>query len=162
MKLELKHIKNYLDSEVEIYDKVSKTTFDMLQFITSHNQVKEFGFSGNLNQLLTDENLVMCLIPLSALIEPCLEGGKIPIVEILKMKHIESHIDRYNEVEIDGDGYPRCWFKYRANREFVIRPFEVREGMVDLWVAQKLFEWHFDVFGLIDSGLAIDKRTIKS
>lgn len=27
---------------------------------------------------------------------------------------------------------------------------------------QKLFEWHFDVFGLIDQGLAIDINTIES
>lgn len=26
---------------------------------------------------------------------------------------------------------------------------------------QKLFEWHFDVFGLIDAGLAIDINTLK-
>lgn len=26
---------------------------------------------------------------------------------------------------------------------------------------QKLFEWHFDVFGLIDEGLAIDVNTLK-
>lgn len=28
-------------------------------------------------------------------------------------------------------------------------------------VVQKLFEWHFDVFGLIDSGLAINLNTVK-
>jgi len=28
-------------------------------------------------------------------------------------------------------------------------------------IVQKLFEWHFDVFGLIDKGLAIDMKTIK-
>lgn len=28
-------------------------------------------------------------------------------------------------------------------------------------LVQKLFEWHFDVFGLIDAGLAIDINTLK-
>tara|TARA_B100001146_G_C16196757_1_gene442106 strand:- start:3384 stop:3794 length:411 start_codon:yes stop_codon:yes gene_type:complete len=28
------------------------------------------------------------------------------------------------------------------------------------WVIQKLFEWHFDVFGLIEKGLAIDINTL--
>ena len=30
---------------------------------------------------------------------------------------------------------------------------------LDQW--QKLFEWHFDVFGLIDAGLAIDINTLE-
>lgn len=29
-----------------------------------------------------------------------------------------------------------------------------------LEIIQKLFEWHFDVFGLIEKGLAIDKNTL--
>lgn len=29
------------------------------------------------------------------------------------------------------------------------------------WVMQHLFEWHFDVFGLIDAGLAIDINTLE-
>ena len=30
------------------------------------------------------------------------------------------------------------------------------------WIAQKLFEWHFDVFGLIEAGLAIDINTLNN
>lgn len=29
-------------------------------------------------------------------------------------------------------------------------------------IVEYLFEWHFDVFGLIDSGLAIDKNTLST
>lgn len=32
---------------------------------------------------------------------------------------------------------------------------------LDYTVVQKLFEWHFDVFGLIESGLAIDVNTLE-
>jgi hypothetical protein len=32
---------------------------------------------------------------------------------------------------------------------------------IPYWVMQKLFEWHFDVFGLIEEGLAIDINTLK-
>lgn len=32
---------------------------------------------------------------------------------------------------------------------------------VPFWVSQKYFEWHFDVFGLIEKGLAINKNDIK-
>ena len=31
---------------------------------------------------------------------------------------------------------------------------------VPFWVGQKLFEWHFDVFGLIKKGLVIDINTL--
>jgi len=39
----------------------------------------------------------------------------------------------------------------------------VEGGIVEnqLQLFQKLFEWHFDVFGLIDAGLAIDINTLK-
>jgi hypothetical protein len=33
-------------------------------------------------------------------------------------------------------------------------------GHLDYWVIEKLFEWHFDVLGLIEKGLAIDINTI--
>jgi hypothetical protein len=32
---------------------------------------------------------------------------------------------------------------------------------VDYWIIQQLFEWHFDVFGLIKQGLAIDINTLE-
>lgn len=33
---------------------------------------------------------------------------------------------------------------------------------VDYWIVEKLFEWHFDVFGLIERGLAISIHDIKT
>ena len=32
---------------------------------------------------------------------------------------------------------------------------------IPFWVVQKLFEWHFDVFGLIEAGLAISYNDLK-
>jgi hypothetical protein len=31
---------------------------------------------------------------------------------------------------------------------------------VDYWIVEKLIEWHFDVFGLIKKGLAIDVNNL--
>ena len=31
---------------------------------------------------------------------------------------------------------------------------------VQYWIIQKLYEWHFDIHGLISAGLAIDKNTL--
>lgn len=33
---------------------------------------------------------------------------------------------------------------------------------VDYWIVEKLFEWHFDVFGLIEKGLAVSIHDIKT
>lgn len=30
----------------------------------------------------------------------------------------------------------------------------------DYWIVQQLLEWHFDIYGLIEKGLAIDKTTL--
>ena len=35
-----------------------------------------------------------------------------------------------------------------------------RPKLLPYWLFEKLFEWHFDVFGLIEAGLAIDINTI--
>ena len=32
---------------------------------------------------------------------------------------------------------------------------------IDYWMVEIMFEWHFDVFGLIEKGLAIDINTLK-
>lgn len=33
---------------------------------------------------------------------------------------------------------------------------------LEYFIVQKLLEWHFDIFGLIDAGLAVDINTIKT
>lgn len=53
-----------------------------------------------------------------------------------------------NEDENRPDLRVRIWIKEPQNMPF--------------FVIQKLFEWHFDVFGLIDKGLAIDINTLKN
>ena len=82
----------------------------------------------------------LILHPLSDLLKPCLLDGKIP----------------YNELEQITTGYH--WTNSVAN--LLKYPEEVR-GMWPQYILEKLFEWHFDVFGLIEKGLAIDINTIK-
>jgi len=38
---------------------------------------------------------------------------------------------------------------------------QIKTGFIEVIVFNKLVEWHFDLFGLIDKGLAIDLNTIK-
>ena len=67
--------------------------------------------------------------------------------------------------EIDHNG-GRFVPKDRAKRiygwkdEWILETGHIRIGHLPFVVIEKLFEWHFDVFGLIDQGLAIDINTL--
>jgi hypothetical protein len=58
-------------------------------------------------------------------------------------KEIEHNGERFVPIEITG-----------------IIDWEYGYEKLPYWLIQKLFEWHFDVFGLIGSNLAIDINTI--
>ena len=70
--------------------------------------------------------------------------------------------DLIKEIECNGNkftpnNHPRFKIFINEDMDWFIDncPFFVDYGQV-----QKLFEWHFDVFGLIDKGLAIDINTL--
>lgn len=73
------------------------------------------------------------LLPLSALTEP-MEDGSIPIEKIGIYSPTENGLAYLIE--------------------------QIKTGLVEQIVFDMLIKWHFDVFGLIDAGLAIDKRII--
>ena len=85
--------------------------------------------------------------------EWCLSNGK-PILRPLS--------DLTKEIKVNGNlftpnHHPLFKIFISADMDWFIDncPFFVDYGQV-----QKLLEWHFDVFGLIDAGLAIDKNTL--
>lgn len=103
------------------------------------------------------------LRPLSDMVKPCLTEDKIPIVELAKI-----HLDW-----IEGLDYNlKC--KYRYQRQINVTSIWNHPADKDpyfddslfiktvnthknaAWINEKLFEWHFDVFGLINNGLAIN------
>jgi hypothetical protein len=73
-------------------------------------------------------------------------------------KEIEHNGERFVPIEKLKCLHPMIWFN---GDRFVagIRGLNIDE--IPLNVANSLFEWHFDVFGLIDSGVAIDLNTIQ-
>jgi len=73
------------------------------------------------------------LRPLSDFGNPCLSDGKVPIMELAKIG--------------DRRSFPAWWDNSACVSDI---------NGVNFWVIQKLLEWHFDVFGLIDAGLAVD------
>jgi len=75
--------------------------------------------------------------------------------------------DLTKEIEVDCEKFVPC---VELNKIHPTKAtyFEMQEGIIDSikvdcltsWVQNKLLEWHFDIYGLIETGLAIDKKTI--
>lgn len=109
------------------------------------------------------DGVKLSLLPLSALTEPS-EDGTVPIVELAKIA-----------TEEDGDWHifqGMAWSDEEClayNFFIETSPFKMCLQYHDEWsnlpnqlqLFQYLFKHHFDVFGLIEKGLAIDKRTLK-
>ena len=74
--------------------------------------------------------------------------------------------DLVKEIEVDGERfapYENLKSEYKTILAFSdainkIREYRINE--VRYGVIQKLIEWHFDVFGLIEKGLALDINTV--
>ena len=99
------------------------------------------------------------LLPLSALTEP-MEDGSVPIVELAKLafpNHI-WYLNRMGTHAVCDTG--RLVFEF--DDAYNIFLLDDSANMIDhIKLFEYLFANHFDVYDLIPTGLAIDKRTIK-
>lgn len=99
------------------------------------------------------------LRPLTSLTKEITDYGHtfVPMSLLLQEKYPDrdSSGRRYSIIDWtrDSDDFPRAWFKYSAGHEILIFPHEIEKE--PYWVIQKLLSWHFDIHGLIDSGLAL-------
>ncbi|MBB4036579.1 hypothetical protein GGR21_002485 [Dysgonomonas hofstadii] len=115
----------------------------------------------NYTTLVENEVRKPILRPMSALYKPCLEDGKIPIVELAKiaLPYYDWLLEESRNLAITA--HPSmAYFSYKDDS------FESSDGW-DAWhtshqieLFQKLYEWHFDIHGLIGQGLAIDIKTL--
>lgn len=76
-------------------------------------------------------------------------------------KEIEHNGEKFIPIERLQNGETYCHMVYDENvlmgaEEIISVPLSM-----PLAVYQKLIEWHFDIFNLIENGLAIDKNTLK-
>ena len=116
------------------------------------------------------------LRPLSDLVEEIEHNGEglTPLHRLFEMIPKNNYIDYKGECNIPkyqiDDGWNHC-ISYTDNIQEVCLSYGCESFwlMVDadvclldnqLGMFEKLFEWHFDVFGLIDKGVAIDVNTI--
>jgi hypothetical protein len=137
MKIELKHIAPYLPYKVKA--------------ITAQKDIVEveglYTF-GDIYSTIGDTpfyTILLILRPLSDLTKEIeIEGKKFVPIELIKdiMYEVEQRYDFPISMYINGSWVYSC-----------------EELPYDL--VQKLFEWHFNVFGLIEKGLAVDINTLK-
>lgn len=166
-KLELKHIAPYLPYGVkcEILNYKSDYVGEQYGIITGY-----YWYAGEPHYMFKDRNVAgkdstlfkPFLRPLSQLTQEIEHNGEkfTPIVELLKIKYkdklVEDKNSRYNDIEYSNEGYARAWFKIRAQLNIMIPDFNIDQ--LPYFLFQKLIEWHFDVFGLIDKGLAVELK----
>lgn len=72
--------------------------------------------------------------------------------------------DLTKEIEINGKKFvPIEKLGYNhiiPPRTSMVSDLQKRPKLFPYWLLEQLFEWHFDVFGLIKKGLAIDTNTL--
>lgn len=137
MKLEIKYLASYLPYGLNIKDVKHGSVFEALHFITTPNQ--DFSlFKGNFDQLTNDKYLKPVLFPLSSLTKEITINGEtfVPIYKIYEFEQWDT--DELEEIINDG----------------TIEGIYNDLNLIPYSHAEKLFEWKFDVFGLIDAGLA--------
>jgi len=182
-KLELKHLAPYLPYQLECYGASEIWHLEGL----SHRKIwikNSRGFQ-TMDYGDFEADYSILLHPLSDLTKqidcPEFMGEKfVPIVELAKIADIDTSDEDYHAVsfndihavkfniENDDDDYTHVCFAYDSYNNFGVhkrRSTEDHNGDIfhvphqfELW--SKCFEWHFDVFGLIEKGLAIDINTL--
>lgn len=102
-------------------------------------------------------------------------SGDTNLIGDLSMIHIEMVwpllrplSDLTEEIEVNGERFvpDQVWFK---ETNWLDYHYELQnmaannycDGYLPYKIQEKLIEWHFDVFGLLEHGLAIDLNTIK-
>lgn len=170
MKLELKHLAPYLPYKVEVEFKRNIYPKKISHEILTINTL------GLCESSPLKFSIKPLLLPMSSLYTE-MEDGKVPIVELAKMatgdlkycndlhwvvggkkeKYAMARKEEY-EFAFDYDGVGAFWITQRDVYDGSCPEIEIR-SQLDLFTY--LFENNFDVYGLIDKELAIDKTKIK-
>lgn len=145
MKLELKHLAPYLPYSLKFY-------VDMYEFTEGNckPEMRLFTMGNDITMCLKYGKPI--LRPLSDLTKEIEHNGEnfIP-VDYFEIGDNDNDSLEYDSGNIRLIDALTTASKYNSFGDFNFYPF----GAI-----QKLIEWHFDVFGLIDAGLAIDINTL--
>lgn len=152
MKLELKHWAAYLPYNVKVQSITTGTIFTLKGL----NDRKHLTSWGDFCYASFD-SAKLILHPLSDLTKEIEVNGKkfIPIDNLKQEFLIDYFV--FGKHEIGWTGY----IDPKGNAHFPIYMGNEILDECSYLFYQKLCEWHFDIFGLIDAGLAIDINTLK-
>ena len=163
MKLELKHLSPYLPYNLNVLSGDAK---EIYQLVGLHvNWQENFNTYDRKIKLLNGEerkysqNLKYC--------KPILR----PLTDLLKFD-ITINNEKFTPIEklvrFDGNNYTTKFFNNKFFRRIEIYVTDIAYNTsidlsfvtTPLSIYQKLIEWHFDVFGLIENHLAVDFNSI--
>lgn len=169
MKLEIKHLAPYLPNQPFIYFG-ALAGYEMIYPVLGYQPHKILTYEdGNRgNRIWVDLEQFqyhrLVLHPLSSLTKPITHKGD-TFVPMHRLKNGGTDLNQFRYMEWKGygaidneehettfDPITMSFYQfYRGESRMCTNQYEKFE---------KLFEWHFDVFGLIESGLAIDANTL--
>ena len=153
MKLELKHLTPYLPYNVMIHSKYKNSD----SFSTFEINYK------NYNSVLTNDSRKLILRPLSDLVKNIEINGDnfIPLFHFAKMQIADDELDRLY-IETDNKTFFNCMYHTGSEDDDLVVYFDSYNILLTPYERiTELLKMHFDVFGLIDKGLAIDINTLK-
>jgi hypothetical protein len=158
MKLELKHIAPYLPYKLKFHQGWS---FERgIEITLIELDIHGMANFSNLNGLWDVRDLRPILRPLSDLTKEIEVNGEkfVPIDDL--SKEFLCPFYKFGEHETGWVGFVDTSFGSTKNNMPIYMDNEIM-GECPCFIYQKLIEWNFDVFGLIDAGLAIDINTLK-
>jgi hypothetical protein len=148
MKLELKHLAPYLPYGLKfsvnsvLYPKITMTGFRELYVYGNYHGTNLSFMYGFVKPILR---------PLSDLTKEITHNGQ----TFVPMKWMESNINKSISF------YQPLNKELSLEIEIITENYSQTINLYDGYICtQKLQEWHFDVFGLIEKGLAIDINTL--
>jgi hypothetical protein len=138
-KLELRHLAGYLPYGLKFLHDEEKTPYTLVNLGEEHkkNPLPVDGIKGEVLASFYLEGITPLLRNLS---------------------------DLTKEIEHNGERFVPKDKLFLGDKSFVSFKRSISKNAIHCepyWIIQKLFEWHFDVFGLIDSGLSVDLNTVK-
>lgn len=156
MKLELKHLAPYLPYgltwTLQEINEFTMTGITKETLYTKEGTVLNWSFNINSE---SPQALFPLLRPLSDLAKEIEIDG----VPIIPFDEIYIGAERYNVNTLRYSMYVEYWM---MGERFVDHIYKIKNfDNCPYRIIEKLFEWHFDIYGLIEKGLAIDINTLK-
>ena len=144
-KLELKHLCAYLPYKVEYMHN------------GSISRLGSYHLPLVVKSIDRGDDFKLILRPMSDLTKPCLEGGKVPIVKLAKTLYPDQCWILDDKYALDL----KCNSILGFNRQYNLFEIDQSANCIDqLSLLNWLFEHHFDIYNLIDIGLAIDINSL--